>query len=799
MNDRERSTATRLRNARATDALALAAIALASTVLLAKLFRGEAVGSIDSLVGLYPSWALLGDRIREGDLPIWNPWLASGAPLAADLQSGWFYVPVMASFALLPIGAAALLFSAIHLLLAGWGMYALARLLGISTTGALIASISYMLSGWFIYRTSCCPADVTAAAWLPVVLASTEGSLQVRSAKARMWLRILTAFALAQLVSGWMGQGSYYAALAVGGYFLYRIVIAPIDEAPLFARCRALAEHLVIVVAATLALAIGGLLPRLEYRGLTSLAAGYPDGTPGGWSLFRTAERLSGLTAWYAGGVTLTLALAAIVVLRRKHLAPFWMALVLIPFAFATDRVGIAREIVGTVVPGWETAQENLPVRILSIAYLGFAMLAGGVVSELPRWRPSWAALGLLAALLGGFIGWMAWAEDIAGTIAPRSVVLVAGVSITIAGAWALPSRIRAQALRIVPIALLVVLAWDLGSAGNRQIDDGIEDGVFSRVDLDTYYEPSPAAEWLVGREGEPFRFAGIDPSLVSHTAVGPLLYGRFHADPETAALVVNHRAAFLGLEDAQSSNFPPMRLALYDDVLAALNGAPMDYHGAAILSWEALRSPYVDLLGIRYIVVPIVDATGQPPPASAFEGFVEVWTDGAVRILENLEAFPRAWLVHEVVHIADEGGLAAIADGTVDPATTAIVSTPLTADFSGGARSPNDRVHIERTGDEMIRVNVSSESGGLLVFSEQRHPGLRIEIDGETAEIIPVNHAFIGVMLEPGDHVITVRHAGRTEQLALGISAGSIATGIVIVGWRLTRDWRRRRSLQPA
>ena len=55
----------------------------------------------------YPWFSLLGERLRSGDLPGWNPYIFSGTPFAADPQSGWMYLPAMILFALLPLASAA--------------------------------------------------------------------------------------------------------------------------------------------------------------------------------------------------------------------------------------------------------------------------------------------------------------------------------------------------------------------------------------------------------------------------------------------------------------------------------------------------------------------------------------------------------------------------------------------------------------------------------------------------------------------------------------------------------------------
>ena len=89
--------------------------------------------SLDSSSQYWPWYVHLGEQLRVGQLPAWNPSAFGGAPFAADPLSGWTYVPAMLLFALLPPDSAIAAFISCHMLLAGASLYALGRLLGLRT------------------------------------------------------------------------------------------------------------------------------------------------------------------------------------------------------------------------------------------------------------------------------------------------------------------------------------------------------------------------------------------------------------------------------------------------------------------------------------------------------------------------------------------------------------------------------------------------------------------------------------------------------------------------------------------
>src|SRR5215210_9007071 len=250
--------------------------------------RTENVFGWDTITFFYPWYSLLGESLRSGIIPGWNPYQFSGTPFAADPLSGWTYLPAMVLFTLFPLVVAVkgLMFS--HLLLAGLSTYALARTLGMGFPGAFLAAIGYEYSGLFYVQNTCCLQYIGVMAWLPLALLGAE--LAIRSSRwlyRGLWWG-LSGLAISQILASWFGQGSYYALLALGGYVAYRTLLSPPGNPPLIrGRLLGCVLHGGAVLAFGFALAAAGVLPRLEYNALSNLAGGYPAeiDVRGGWSL----------------------------------------------------------------------------------------------------------------------------------------------------------------------------------------------------------------------------------------------------------------------------------------------------------------------------------------------------------------------------------------------------------------------------------------------------------------------------------------------------------------------------------
>jgi len=97
----------------------------------------------------YP-WKLLAiEQIKQGKLPVWNPYSFSGAPLLANFQSGVFY-PLNIIFFLLPFSQGWGVYILMQFLLGGIFMYLYLNNLKISKTSSLFGSLVFTFSGVFI-------------------------------------------------------------------------------------------------------------------------------------------------------------------------------------------------------------------------------------------------------------------------------------------------------------------------------------------------------------------------------------------------------------------------------------------------------------------------------------------------------------------------------------------------------------------------------------------------------------------------------------------------------------------------
>ncbi len=768
------------------DVAAVAAVLLLTAIGAWGLVVGGTIVGMDAATQFYPWYSFLGESLRSFEIPGWNPHQFSGTPFAADPLSGWSYLPAMVFFALLPLPAAAKAYLVFHLLLAGLSVYALARALGISAAGALFSAVSYEFGSFLYAENTCCFAYASVMAWLPLALLGAEMAIRrPRPLDSAPWWG-LSGLALSQTLASWLGQGSYYALLALGGYVAYRTLVSPPAHLR-GARGRLLgaALHGGSVLLFGFGLAAAGLLPRLEYNALSNLAGGYlvEEGSGaveiGGWE-----EEDWGLLLepglWYAGGATVALALLAVPLARGRFGVPYFAGLSLSALVLSGQGPTPLHSAL-YLLPRFDQLHPHSPERVIMLLYLGLALLAGAALSRLGETDGNRRSLLLLPAAL---------AVALMGSLTP-----VALAALVLAGVLLVAYDARLPSRRGPLLALLVAVVFvDLLSSGRAAISSqgdvegwvGIN-GITRKMDLADYYRPSGALRFLMSREEGPFRFFGFGlRTPEGRTISSPTRF----AHPETQALGVGNRAMTVGLQSLQG--YGAIHVARYDEYVAAMNGGnTQDYHHADVLR-EGPESPLLDLLGARYVVVPTEPLPEDREYLRELEReFPAVYEDGRTKVLENRGALPRAWIVHRARRVDGDDALKLLESDAVHPLETVLLEAePPKLDQSA---SPSDeRASVVAYDADRMEITATADGAGLLVLGEVYYPAWRAYVDGEPAPIYRANGLFRAVALPAGEHTVELRYESRTLRVGTAVSLVTCST---LVALGVFAGARRRRG----
>ncbi len=161
----------------------------------------------------------------------------------------------------------------------------------------------------------------------------------------------------------------------------------------------------------------------------------------------------------------------------------------------------------------------------------------------------------------------------------------------------------------------------------------------------------------------------------------------------------------------------------------------------------------------------------------------------GDVKVYENLEVLPRAFVAPEAVTVADDDAARALLTAReFDPQAVVIViadGKPPTAAGSPAVSGRQSATITEYT-PELIRLTAAGP--GYLLLTDAFYPGWTATIDDAPAPILRANLMFRAVWLPEGEHRIEFRYAPLAVTIGLWIS-GISWPAVVALG---LRRWRR-------
>lgn len=723
----------------------------------------------DLATELYPWKAFTRRAIAGGTLPLWNPFLLLGAPFQADLQTALFYPPNLVYY-FLPTPLAWSLSFLVRTVLAGILAALLARAVGATRIAALTGGVIFAFCAWVTAFQARPHLDTSL--WLPLVFLAVD-RLQRRPQGASVALAGV-AFALPVLA----GQPENALHVTLGGlaFFLYRVALpSSPPEAAVARRLRFLALFAAAGILA-LGLAAVQMLPALEWIG--QLERGFHM-LWGPKPLREIAAFLSrdlgahpnsaGVTipegAAYAGMLTLLVAPLALLHRNRRD-AIFFAVLVACalqivygqgPLHWVTQHTPILKSI-----PNW---------RLLAVADLGLAVLAAMGLSALAgeleagrRLRKRWWLIPAAALCVGGvgvaFIIGRAKADPggdgffslstLRGPMSSAVILLAASVLLGLALAGRLPpGRFAAAALALTAV--------DLVTASYRYIPFISPRGIFP---------PAPTFEFMK-QDPAPHRVGSVD-----------LTYG-------------SNFELMYGLESPTGFTVP---LGRATRLLSTL-GPKSD---AASLQAEKIagsRNRLLDLMNVQYLAANTWNRSAETL-ASRPDRFRLAFSDGSVRVFENLSVLPRAFLVpaSNIVIVPDENDqFDRLCAPGFDPARAVILPErpPEPYDESGGDRPAVSEVTMidQRINEVRLRVRVAQPS--ILVLSQMHYPGWNVLIDGKEAPVLRVDYAFQGAALRPGTHDVRFRFRPRTFRIGAFLSGAALLACLALGALRRDRATR--------
>ena len=160
-------------------------------------------------------------------------------------------------------------------------------------------------------------------------------------------------------------------------------------------------------------------------------------------------------------------------------------------------------------------------------------------------------------------------------------------------------------------------------------------------------------------------------------------------------------------------------------------------------------------------------------------EGNYKAIHDGDVKIYENQNALPRAFIAHQTEVVSDtQAAIARLKDPAFNVAA-AVVRQAKAGESPGtvwlGQASAKDKVAISSYQAEKVKLRANLDSPGWLILTDAWYPGWQVKVNGQSTKIQEVDLMFRAVELPAGNSSITFTYTPKSFYGGLIIS---------VIGW---------------
>lgn len=722
------------------------------------------------------------DLFKSGQSPFWNPYALSGSPLVPVFHSA-FFSPFNLFFSLFEKSIAMSLIVVFQPLLATLFMYLLLRSLKLSNFSSLFGGIIFGFSGFMLSWLEWGNVGHTLL-WLPFFIWTTEKYLLKKNI---LYLVLLIASLGISLSAGhpqtffycfsmwflyfvwrmWKYRGwkSFFFAILIGGLFclFFSFLIFPAAES-LVNSIRPVENYI--------SQNNYGFFPLFHL--ITFLA---PDffGNPatGNWwgRGFNYQEQIA-----YFGLIPLLFALFALFSREKKLF--FWKIIFLVSVLLAF-RYPFSWLIYLLKLPLLSTASAS---RILFLSSFSGAVLASFGLEMAKREKkviPSKLILFLWVFVLGygiaiGLTYFLVLKEIRTGLYAERGLVILS----SLAGEM----KVGLRNLVLPSIFLFLISCLAIG------YDKFKEKKIFVNIFVLAVIFLTIGELFRFGWKYNPFVKKEMYFPKTSLTTFLKKNAGFQRIERERGEILPPNMWIPYGLYSA--SGYDPVYPLSYAKFLSILSGQNIEKVDISRYGEiESYKSPFFDLLGIRYIAVitrderDIISKRGKPSYKFNLDKFKKIYNSGSVAVLENYQAFPRAFFVKNVSFSNDDsitaqkmiensGRLNEIAFVTSKDKN--ILETP-----SIGVKSS---IAVETYQSGKVVLSTDSDDKAFLVLMDTFFPGWKAFVDGRQTEIFRANFAFRAVFVPKGQHRVSFVYDPVSFKAGLVVSLISLISLTILV-----------------
>lgn len=730
---------------------------------------------VDTVRQDFPWKSLVADALKNGNLPLWNPFSFSGHPQLAAFQEGAFY-PLNILFLFLSKIDAWTILTILQPLLAFFFTYIFVRNLNIGKFGSFFAGIAFAFSP---YLTAWLPWLMAphAILWLPLVLYSVDKIIKERRARN---ISLLTFSLTLSLFAG-HPQSTIYIFLTAIAYFLFRVL----EKKDVKSKIKQSTALFLISIILFLGITSVQWLSTVKLYSQSLREVKSSEFVIG--ERFLNWEKLATFLApdffgnpvtenyWGKGnyientiytGVTALIFLGLAIFFVKERTSKFFLLLIISSFLIALP-TPISSVLVSLKIPMFST---SVPTRTLFLAAFSFAVLAGyGIDYWLKTKIPIKKITIIIFLILAGYIVLWSYSLLTHKIVSIRNLILPTGIfllSVCVLYIGQLRPKFKTLcSFLFIPLFIVdsFYLANKITYFSHRQFT----------------FPSHPVIDFLQ-------KNAGIN---------------RFYG--EGSAKIDSNFGIVYNLQQAEG--YDALYISHYGELITAANNGGKIIkdipRSTADLPSEKnkYRERLFSLLGIKYIIDKndLYQKEWEPEydkfPQDSYD---LVWQKGKWKIYDYKKSLPRIFLADNVIVENDKQK---IVDKIFNPdfdfkKTVIVEKQPLLELESSAISTPTATLQTYEL--NKIQLTTKSDQNQALFLSDNFYPGWKAYIDGTVAEIYRANYTFRAVFVPKGEHNVVFSFEPDTVKWGGVVSIISLFMIFLLILFERHRLSRESREL---
>ena len=694
----------------------------------------------DNLQIYYPTRLIVTDQIKNLALPLWNPYSFSGNVLHATSQAAIFH-PFSWLFLVLPQIDAWSIIVILQPFLAGVFMYFFLRQLSLNKKSSFFGALTFAFCGMMVIWWEEMFMAVYSMLFLPLICLSIVKIFKKRSSLAFLLLVVGLSFSI---FSGWF-QATFYVwvfsfIFALAYYLTHRTLVK---------------EFAFVIFAYLLSVVICAvqLLPALEayqwslrasidtfnefhtylisWKYLVTLIAPDYFGNPATHNQFGFGfyhERVI-----FIGLAPLLFVLYELFHFRKNNFyQKFFKTSTIIVFSLGFSQPVSWFLLYQLHLP---FISQMTPSRIFFLSAFGFSVIASYGIERYLRSKKILVSLLVIAILTGVFV--VAWSQAIINPpeelihkfVSRRNLILPSAFFVALVGLFLVNFLKKTNTLYIY-LGIIVISLLSIFYFTNKYLYFYEKKYVFPQVGVISKLQKIGDIDrfWSVGE-------AYIDSNLLSYYRLfSPEGYDSFNIGRYNELLYTTHTNGLI------SDHLPRANSLIYKaKTVDEINVNPY-------------RKRVLSLLGVKYIV-----AKHQVESLVKDRSYKKIWTDGVFDIYQNIDAYPRVFLVGD--YIVASGKQQVINE--MYKRDTNLRNTVVLEEDPGIVKHKeliNGKVRVKTYKPDYISIETDTPSESMLFLSDSYYPGWTAYVDRVEKKIYRADYTFRSVVVPQGKHKIEFR-----------------------------------------